>query len=215
MNVTLTPQLQRFVAHKIKDGSYKTAAAVIQEALRLLEQRDQMAMATPALQGSDIDALVQTVLLQAARDADEDLREIMRELQSINAAKRKLRELIQRVRHDRANNAGRLRLEYDAQGLGSERAYHRAPMPVADPEATGRVRFVQIDLHPGRITAVESFDSILADLQDQRDSLADLSEMNSLRLQILMDRRSKLYTALSNILKKLSDTEDAIVHNLK
>src|SRR5258706_8499599 len=137
MNITLTSQLQRFVEHKVKDGSYKTPAAVIQEALGLLAERDQVVERTPALQGSDTDALIQNVLMQAAREADEDLQEIMREIQAVNAAKRKLRELIQRVRHDLANNEGRLRLEYDPLGLGREGAYHRAPKPRPDPQAPG------------------------------------------------------------------------------
>ena len=39
--------------------------------------------------------------------------------------------------------------------------------------------------------------------------------MESLRLQMAMDRMSKLLTALSNILKKASDTADTITQNLK
>jgi hypothetical protein len=43
----------------------------------------------------------------------------------------------------------------------------------------------------------------------------DLGELQSLRLQIALDRRSKLLQTLSNILKKLSDTDSAIIQNLK
>ena len=41
------------------------------------------------------------------------------------------------------------------------------------------------------------------------------SELEALRLQMAMDRRSKLLETLSNILKKMSDTESGIVANLK
>jgi methyl-accepting chemotaxis protein len=41
------------------------------------------------------------------------------------------------------------------------------------------------------------------------------SEVEALRLQMAMDRRSKLLETLSNILKKMSDTESGIVSNLK
>ena len=41
------------------------------------------------------------------------------------------------------------------------------------------------------------------------------SELEALRLQMAMDRRSKLLETLSNILKKISDTESGIVANLK
>jgi hypothetical protein len=51
--------------------------------------------------------------------------------------------------------------------------------------------------------------------KSQLDSLSDLSTTESLRLQMIMDRRSKLEETLSNILKKMSDTASAIVANMK
>ena len=47
------------------------------------------------------------------------------------------------------------------------------------------------------------------------DSLSEMSEMTSLRLQMAMDRRSKFVVSLSNILKKIADSDNAIVQNLK
>lgn len=44
---------------------------------------------------------------------------------------------------------------------------------------------------------------------------ASMGEMESLRLQMAMDRLSKLMSTLSNILKKTSDTANAITQNLK
>lgn len=48
-----------------------------------------------------------------------------------------------------------------------------------------------------------------------RDSLAELGEEQQLRMQMVMDRLSKAMSALSNLLKKLSDTAEEIVRNLK
>jgi hypothetical protein len=42
-----------------------------------------------------------------------------------------------------------------------------------------------------------------------------MGEMESLRLQMAMDRLSKLMSTLSNVLKKTSDTSSTIVQNLK
>jgi antitoxin ParD1/3/4 len=42
MNITLTPQLERFVHGKVKRGRYNSASEVVREALRLLEERDNM-----------------------------------------------------------------------------------------------------------------------------------------------------------------------------
>jgi hypothetical protein len=43
----------------------------------------------------------------------------------------------------------------------------------------------------------------------------DMSQMDSMRLQTLMDRRSKFAQSLSNIMKKTSDTNNQIIGNLK
>lgn len=47
------------------------------------------------------------------------------------------------------------------------------------------------------------------------DTLGDLTEAESLRLQMAMDRLSKMTETLSNILKKIDDTAQSITQNLK
>ncbi len=46
-------------------------------------------------------------------------------------------------------------------------------------------------------------------------SLGDMGELQSMRLQMSMDRRSNMTEALTNILKKFSDTSQSIVGNIK
>lgn len=41
MNVSLTPELEQFIASKVSTGRYQTASEVVREGLRLLEERDQ------------------------------------------------------------------------------------------------------------------------------------------------------------------------------
>jgi hypothetical protein len=65
----------------------------------------------------------------------------------------------------------------------------------------------------------------LADLQELKaaqqslngdlNSMNELSEMTAMDLQMAMDRRSKFVEALSNVLKKMNDTQQAIVQNIK
>ena len=43
MNVSLTPELEKLVERKVKTGRCQTASEVIREALRVLEERDQVA----------------------------------------------------------------------------------------------------------------------------------------------------------------------------
>ena len=56
--------------------------------------------------------------------------------------------------------------------------------------------------------------AIVADLASisRRD---ELSDMTSLRLQMAMDRKSKFEETLSNLLKKIDATEQAITQQLK
>lgn len=41
MNVSLTPELERLVEGKVKEGLYGTASEVVREALRCLRERDE------------------------------------------------------------------------------------------------------------------------------------------------------------------------------
>ena len=53
------------------------------------------------------------------------------------------------------------------------------------------------------------------DIQSNVDGLNELSEMTSLRLQMTMDRRSKFISTLSQMMKKISTTQDTLVQNIK
>lgn len=116
--------------------------------------------ATPA--GSDIEELVQLVLSLAAREAEDDLREILAEVEKINAQKKRLRELVDRLGQESDQLVASLRAEY-------------------------------------------------RDLFDVNES----AELQSLQLQMAMDRLARLLEALANILKKLSDTDSSIIQNIK
>jgi hypothetical protein len=52
-------------------------------------------------------------------------------------------------------------------------------------------------------------------VQNKNSALADLSAEQNLKLQMAMDRMSKMEAMLSNILKKNSDTQAAITNNIK
>ena len=41
LNVSLTPELERFVQERVKSGRYQTASEVVREGLRLLEQQER------------------------------------------------------------------------------------------------------------------------------------------------------------------------------
>ncbi len=41
MNISLTPELERFVTIKVESGQYQTASEVVRDGLRLLRERDE------------------------------------------------------------------------------------------------------------------------------------------------------------------------------
>ena len=71
------------------------------------------------------------------------------------------------------------------------------------------------NLSTGAISTVRDLRATLKSLASQLDSMNEVSEMTSLRLQMLMDRRSKFISTLSNIMKSISTTKDTVVGNLK
>jgi|GEM_PF-3068296 len=47
------------------------------------------------------------------------------------------------------------------------------------------------------------------------DSLSEMGEMESLRLQMAMDTISKMMSTMSNLLKKMNETSSGIISNFK
>ena len=64
-------------------------------------------------------------------------------------------------------------------------------------------------------TDKKEFDRLRKTMQKDLDRMSEMGEMESLRLQMAIDRMSKMMSTLSNLLKKISDTADAITQNLK
>lgn len=226
MNLTLPPRLKQFVAREIKAGRFENTSDAICDGLRLLEKRDAVAMSfrsdfavLGSIGGSDIVVLVFIVMMEAAKSAEEDLREILKSVKAINAAKSAQRDLIAKIGYDIAENAGQRDckppLKFAARGVGSETGYHRMPLPHPDPGSSNSVRRVPTNMHKGPIKDVGVLHAIQYELKNELDSMSEMSEMESLRLQMAVDRFSKVMSALSNILKKISDTQSAIITNLK
>ena len=88
LNVSLTPDLSRFVESRLRSGKYQSASELVREALRLLEGRDQ---ATPA----NIEALKQEIevgLAQLRRGEGVDGEDFFRRLAARRRARRARRK---------------------------------------------------------------------------------------------------------------------------
>jgi len=165
------------------------------------------------------------VLMGATNDMDKDLQSIMAEVKSMTNAKQKLRDLINRVNKDVANNADKTKPSGDNQtepaavlgegGMGDTGGYDNVQIPTPDPTADGGVRMVPTSLDASQPMTLDKLKAVQDDLKGRLDSMNEMSEMTSLRLQMTMDRRSKFIETLSNIMKKISTTADTQVQNLK
>lgn len=54
MNINLPPQLEEMVREKVTSGLYSSASEVVRDALRLMEERDQLSLAKLAQLRQDI-----------------------------------------------------------------------------------------------------------------------------------------------------------------
>lgn len=87
MNVSLTPELQKFVIAKVESGRYNSASEVVREALRLLEEHDQ----NRAAQLAEFNKELGRRLGSLDRGQRVDPGEARGRLQRKSAARRKLR----------------------------------------------------------------------------------------------------------------------------
>jgi antitoxin ParD1/3/4 len=77
MNVSLGQELEKFISGKVSQGRYQTASEVVREALRLLEERDNVREAHLRALRREIDAGLNDI--RAGRVTNLDLKSIKRE----------------------------------------------------------------------------------------------------------------------------------------
>jgi hypothetical protein len=167
-----------------------------------------------SMNGQDIEALCFLVLMQAAKTAQEDLKAIMAHVKSINDQKSKLRGALATL-NDKNQKVTRLRLD----SLKLLSAQTQILQKQNNPGKTQIVRTTNLDsLKFVRTTVPVSQSEIEAaknKTKNDLDSMSEMGEMESLRLQMAMDRMSKMMSTLSNLLKKISSTGQNITQNLK
>jgi antitoxin ParD1/3/4 len=88
MNVSLTPELEKFVQEKVESGRYTSASEVVREALRLMEKRDQrLVEREQALQA--FQAELDRRMAEADAGSVRDVVEVFAELRAKSEARRK------------------------------------------------------------------------------------------------------------------------------
>lgn len=79
----------------------------------------------------------------------------------------------------------------------------------------GKLRLQISQFRDSLVTTKAEIDKLLKEMNQKTDNMSEMGEMESLRLQMAMDRLSKMMSTLSNLMKKMSDTQSNITQNLK
>lgn len=242
IHVDLSPALERYVTEQVKDGRYLDAAEVVREAVRRMEAAGS---ATPGLgthiggfagvpAGDDIMAMAFAVMREAAQSAREDLKAIMAGVKAINEQKAGWRAIANTLNGYAAAGAGKPD-DFAASQMGSAIPRGSASSLQGKPVGAGTLDrdalfFNMPDSNGATVTggfAVQGtgtqdgmvtkkdIDRARETVKNTLDSMSEMGEMESLRLQMAMDRMSKMMSTLSNLLKKVSDTASAITQNIK
>lgn len=190
----------------------------------------------PGLAAMDVSEAAYIVLSMAVKDMDDDIRTIMAEIRAMNAAKQKLREWIKElngwISQEMSKVAGSPDIKNETVTGQGTTARAARPAAKAIPPPVGRLTFetrrspvIHFEYvktpavpplppyRPG--LPVSGLKSLLDDFKGDLDRMNEMSEMTSLRLQMTMDRRSKFIQTLSNIMKKMSTTQESLVQNIK
>ena len=61
----------------------------------------------------------------------------------------------------------------------------------------------------------EYLETLLVEAEDALETIEDMNQMDMLELQDAMEEQQRLLQMLSNIMKNMQDTMDAIVQNIK
>lgn len=182
--------------------------------------------AAAGLAHMDVSEAAFMVMSMATKDMDDDIRLIMAEIKAMTNAKQRLRELIKDLNQWISKETSRRCDPGEAQPdrvtgsspngkfqVSDEGINYSEPRP--DVEAPDLVAECEVVYRLDGTVTISGTKGLLDELKGKLDGMNEMSEMTSLRLQMTMDRRSKLISTLSNIMKKISTTQDTLTQNIK
>jgi len=165
------------------------------------------------------------VMIMATKDMDDDIHMIMVEIKAMNAAKQKLRELTKElngwISQEMSKHPGSEDIDNERVAGSKTPAYPLRRITLETKTSPVlHLEYVKTPVipplpprNPGLPVSV--LKPLLDDLKGKLDGMNEMSEMTSLRLQMTMERRSKIIQALSNIIKKIGTTQETLVQNIK
>lgn len=165
----------------------------------------------------DIMALAFLVMMEASNSAQEDLKAIMNEVKNINKEKEKFRSLSIQANKYSTGSTG---LKMPKTTLDSFRLLTKASnykqVAMSQPRSIQTNQIQKTNTNSTKqLASAEELKALQAELNNKLDSLDEMSESGSLRMQLFMERSSKFNSTLSNIMKKIGDTAGSLISNLK
>ena len=82
MNVSLTPELDRYVEEKVTSGRYRSASEVLRESLRVMQQVEEERAARMALLRREIDRGLAELDAGKGVDGEEAVERVLKSLES-------------------------------------------------------------------------------------------------------------------------------------
>lgn len=147
----------------------------------------------------DIMSIAFLVMMQAAKSAQNDLKSIMDGVKAINKKKEELRTA-KTTLEDRNKTVSRVQID------SIRRLTNMSKRSSTANQAFGA---------NNRSVTRSEIEEVASKVKKDLDSISEMGEMESLKLQMAMDRMSKMMSMLSNILKKIKSTQDSIIQNLR
>lgn len=163
-----------------------------------------LAAEQPAPRG--IENVNSSVVLEASKSAREDLKSIMAQVKAAKARQQQLG----------AKPAPNPRAVFPPASAG---VVAGANPCAGEDVASWRICIDRVHAKLDGL-AMESGDKADIDqqidaLRDDFDSMSEMGEMKSLKLQMTMDRLSRMQSTISNVMKKASDTSSSVIQNTK
>jgi len=156
------------------------------------------------------DVLVLLMML-ATEDAREDMKTMLSALAAIEAAKEADARSIAAVEAELATR-GRTK-------IAKVQRKPKRPLPKPTKSPVLALEYWPApelpELAPLAPMTVAELEAALTDLRDRHEALSEMGAMQSARMQIYLDRMQQAMTMMSKLAKKLNDTNQSIIDNLK
>lgn len=176
------------------------------------------------LSSQEIDVLVQLVMFEVWQAEEEALREMLDEMDRMNELKKKQREYIKNIKEQRNRSRTKLRAEYEGLKAQDHTAspQKKAVLLKKSPRMASTRRLKRqyprsplIKFKNTKNMSLAELEKYIDEMETDYGTLGNLSEELSLKIQIQTERHQKIIQTLSNILKKISNTSDIIISNIK